>query len=103
MLGRPEHLVSDRPPPAGVNRFGDLVCPHRGVNVMCPPGGVLVPGHGESPACRKPWFVRTGTARIANRRWVEAIVKRRRRGEAVRRLYPQCQRPPVCHPLFNRN
>jgi len=55
-------------PAAGVNRFGDLVCPACRVQHITPAGMLVVPGTGCCALCRAAFRVPPRVARLANRR-----------------------------------
>ena len=40
---------------AGLNEFGDIVCPHCGLNIITAAGCRLVPGWASCTRCRR-WF-----------------------------------------------
>ena len=52
--------------PAGLNRWGDLVCPFCHLNMCMPGGAMLVPGPGRCPACRRLFTVFPEIAARAN-------------------------------------
>ncbi|MBM4025634.1 MAG: hypothetical protein FJ280_09535 [Planctomycetes bacterium] len=59
-------------PAAGVNRFGDLVCPACRVQHITPAGMLVVPGTGCCALCRAAFRVPPRVARVANRRQAQA-------------------------------
>ncbi len=50
----------------GVNRFGDLVCPTCGAQIITPLGCAVKAGWGRCPRCRHRFRVSSGAADVAN-------------------------------------
>jgi hypothetical protein len=82
----PDRPPAGRPPTARVNRFGDLVCPHCGVNSVTPLEAIVITGVTRCPACRRRLGVPTRVARLANRRAVDWLRRVREGGARIHEL-----------------
>ena len=59
---------SGYPPEAGVNEYGDLVCPNCRANIITPYGYDVVPGIGRCSFCEREFTVTQEVADRANGR-----------------------------------